>query len=48
MRDEEKDSGASRKMLELMGEIEELRTSLTKKNILIERLRFHKEQAEDS
>jgi hypothetical protein len=41
MREEEKDSGASRKLLDLMGEIEELRSSIVKKNIIIEKIKYH-------
>ena len=46
MKEEERDSATSRKFLELMAEIEELRSTVIKKNIIIERMRFH--QANDS
>ena len=35
-------------MLELMGVIDELKGSIIKKNITIEKMRFHKAEANDS
>jgi hypothetical protein len=41
LKEEEKESGAGRKLLELMSEIEELRSTVVKKNIKIEQMKFH-------